>query len=113
MNNNQKQKINIPGIFVFLAFLVFPPVGIFLAILKYAIQPRTNQRQGNIYVNRDSSQVPTEDYYDDHKEIRQNEIVETFDHTITVRCPHCESSNFTDHLPSNCEYCGELITKKS
>jgi hypothetical protein len=113
MNNSQGKGFQIPGILILIAFIVFPPVGIVLGIMKFALQPKNTQRQQPVqHFNKDVVETNEDNYNSQYKQRNRSQI-ETFEHTITVRCPHCQSSNFTDHLPSKCEYCGEVITNKN
>ena len=111
MNNKQSSGFEkIPVVLIVIAFLVLPPLGILLIVLKYMIKPKAKQmRPGETIIDNDQ----WEDDQDNRYSNRRKTPIETFGKTITVRCPHCQSSNFTDHLPMKCEYCGEPITKKS
>lgn len=106
----------IPGLFVLLALIFAPPLGIVLIVINM-ILPKVieNNSKNQDIISHDENLQPNEyqstndDYYD-YKEQNQTPK-QTFHEAKQVRCDNCQSLNFVDQLPYTCEFCGHQITK--
>ncbi len=104
-------------------FFIVPEVGTFFIVIKVVstvikgLKKAESNNNSPFNQAREQNEIKPHNinFSHDHGNYGNNRNktkTSSFDTEINVRCPICSASNFTNKLPTTCEYCGSQITKK-
>jgi hypothetical protein len=110
--NKENGLSKIPIGLIIAIFVFFPPLGIFLFIVR-AIVMNTNKNNDTVNDNQEQSTTYSDIEETVNSFFKKEPKTQNFSDSVSVRCTNCNSLNYTTTIPFTCDYCGELITKKN